>query len=243
MTMNAKLLIVVFAAVSTLASAQRAPRTAFAADKIDEAKAEAVAKGKPIAVVITDTKSSCPKCQDGNSEVFARLRSKYVMVVEDSAEKVKLPQNVRRTADTVFTTKGNIIPIVAVLANDDLRLLGGLCYKQISAGEAKAFRALDQEVEESLAKGGGAAAAQPAANATRTDAPKESAEACDEEDSGVRDWTNLDGKTIRAAAIAFDKGKVSFRMENGKVVEYPVNKLSEQSRKSLAESYPEASAD
>jgi hypothetical protein len=238
--MNKTLILVLCAGFSTMAYAQRAPRTAFAADKMDEAKAEALAKGKPIAVVITDTKSSCPKCQDGNVEAFARLRSKYVMVIEDKAEKGQLPQNVRQTVNTVYTTKGNIIPIVAVIANDDYRLLGGLCYKQISEGESKAFRALEQEVEESLAKGGAAAAPKPAAQSA---APAATAKASDEDESDIRDWTNLDGKTIRAAAIAFDNGKVSFRMENGKVVDYPVKNLSEESRESLAKTYPEASAD
>lgn len=239
--MTRSLILLLCAGFSTMAYAQRAPRTAFAADKMEEAKAEALAKGKPIAVIITDTKSSCPKCQDGNVEAFARLRSKYVMVIEDEASKGKLPQDVRQTVNTVFTTKGNIIPIVAVIANDDYRLLGGLCYKQISEGESKAFRALEQEVEESLAKGGGAAvAAKPAAQSAT---PAATAKASDEETSEIRDWTNLGGKTIRAAAIAFDDGKVSFRMENGKVVDYPVKNLSEESRESLAKTYPEAAAD
>lgn len=214
------------------ASAQKLPRGAFQADKFDEAKAEAVAEGKPLAVIITDTKSTCPKCEAGNAEAFNYLKRKYVMVVEDKASGGTLPQGVKQKVLPVYTSKGNIIPIVGVVANDDFRLLGGLCYKQISVDARKAFRTLDQEVEESLAQGGAAAAPE-------NPAKKPESEGYQKADDTVasRDWTNSEGKTIRAAAVAYDSGKVSFRLENGKLVDYPLEKLSAASRKVLAEAF------
>lgn len=50
-----------------------------------------------------------------------------------------------------------------------------------------------------------------------------------------REWTNTDGKTIRAAVKAADATNVSFLTDNGQVVSYPLEKLTEESRKVIAE--------
>lgn len=221
-------------AASPFAAAQKAPRGAFGPDQMDEAKAAAAAAGKPLAVIITDTESTCPKCQAGNVEAFANLRRDYILVVEDGSKGIKLAADVAGKTHPVYTTKGNIIPIVAVLAADDLRLLGGLCYKQISEDSRKAFKTLDEEVLASLAEGGKEAPAP----APATGSAPEEQEACDDE--GMANWTNKDGKAIRAEAIGVSNGKVSFRMENGKLVDYRVDQLSEVSRKALAKEFPKA---
>ncbi|MEM9479101.1 MAG: c-type cytochrome domain-containing protein [Verrucomicrobiota bacterium] len=48
-----------------------------------------------------------------------------------------------------------------------------------------------------------------------------------------QDWTNTDGKTIRAALIKVANDKAHLRLSNGKIYEYPIEKLSEESRKQL----------
>lgn len=51
----------------------------------------------------------------------------------------------------------------------------------------------------------------------------------------TRAWTNADGKEIRAAVKSADATTVTFLMDGGKEVKYPLAKLSEESRKAIAE--------
>ncbi len=50
-----------------------------------------------------------------------------------------------------------------------------------------------------------------------------------------RAWTNSDGKEIRAAVKSADATTVTFLMDNGKEVKYPLAKLSEDSRKTIGD--------
>ena len=45
--------------------------------------------------------------------------------------------------------------------------------------------------------------------------------------SEERDWTNAEGKTIQAALVEVNGDKAKLRLKNGKVVDYPIEKLSE----------------
>jgi thiol-disulfide isomerase/thioredoxin len=51
----------------------------------------------------------------------------------------------------------------------------------------------------------------------------------------TRSWTNADGKEIRAAVKSADATNVTFIMDGGKEVKYPLAKLSEDSRKTITE--------
>lgn len=48
-----------------------------------------------------------------------------------------------------------------------------------------------------------------------------------------RAWTNAEGKEIRAAVKAVDTTHVTFLMDGGKEVKYPLDKLSEESRAAI----------
>ncbi len=50
-----------------------------------------------------------------------------------------------------------------------------------------------------------------------------------------RSWTNSDGKTIQAAVVKADEKNVTFLMATGKSVDYPLDKLSDESRKFIEE--------
>ena len=45
------------------------------------------------------------------------------------------------------------------------------------------------------------------------------------------EWTNSDGKTITAEYVGLENGKVKLKLGNGKVVAYPLAKLSDESQK------------
>lgn len=51
----------------------------------------------------------------------------------------------------------------------------------------------------------------------------------------MRAWENADGKTIEATLLSVADGKAKFRMKNGRVYDYPLEKLSKESREEIAE--------
>lgn len=46
-------------------------------------------------------------------------------------------------------------------------------------------------------------------------------------------WTNKEGKTITATPLEINDETVKFRLTNGKVISYPINKLSDESQRAL----------
>ena len=50
-----------------------------------------------------------------------------------------------------------------------------------------------------------------------------------------RAWTNLEGKTIKASVLALEGGNVKFKFSNGKTVDYPLEKLSEDDQEAIKE--------
>jgi thiol-disulfide isomerase/thioredoxin len=58
-----------------------------------------------------------------------------------------------------------------------------------------------------------------------------------------REWTNASGGKIKAAVKSADDKKVTFLMPNGKTVDYPLEKLSDESREAIAEALEAAGED
>ncbi|MCW1886819.1 thioredoxin family protein [Luteolibacter flavescens] len=207
-----------FTLLAGAAFAAEAPRGSFTGADYEAARAKSKETGKPIAVVVTDTESTCPMCQSGNEAIFKQMRSDYILVIEDEARKDKLPGNIKQATYETYKTKGNVIPIVTVFSSEaDNKILGGMCYKQIGEDSRKAFKNLDAEVEK-------AAASVPAKAAETKDADKS---------SGMREWTNAEGKKIKAELVSSTDTKATFKLENGKTVEYALDKLSKESREEI----------
>ncbi len=221
----------VIALATLLAPAALAvPRGSFPGSEYEAAKAKAAETGKPVAVVVTDTASTCPKCQAGNAAVFKEMRSDYVLVIKDKARNDTLPQNIEQRTHEIYRSKGNFIPIVTVLSPDD-KVVGGLCYDQISKDSRRAFRDLDKEVADGLSS----SSDSPGETTTREDTPEPSAAGSGD---GMREWTNVLGHTITAEALAVTALEVTFKMKDGNVVDYPLDRLSDESRKALEEIHP-----
>lgn len=53
--------------------------------------------------------------------------------------------------------------------------------------------------------------------------------------SDLRAWANVHGKTIEATLLGVNEGRARFQMRNGRTFEYPLEKLSGQSRNEIAE--------
>ena len=223
--MKTKMFFLLLIGLMSAALGQDGPRGSYFSGDYEAARAKAKETGKPIAIVTTNLVSSCPKCLNGNDEVFKQMKSDYILVIDDDkANKGKLPEKTKQSTYPIYKSKGNFIPIVAVLSPDDDRLLGGLCYNQIAADGRKAFKTLETEIAASMADQPPAKEAAPAAGKTG-------------ETGGLRDWTNAEGKTIRAEALSGNEISVTLKLENGKVVDYPLEKLSEESRKLVSETF------
>lgn len=212
-----------------IASAQKAPRGTFNASQFAEAKAEAAAEGKNIAVIYTEIDSTCPKCRWGTEVAFKKMRSDYVLVLEDKAadsETGTLPRDVKQKTYLTYKRKGNFIPIITVFSPDAQRVLSGACYNQIAADERKWLKTIEEEI-----------ASQPAAESKPTETPAAPTEAAASGagKGGVREWTDVQGRTMKAEFVHADDITVTFKLENGKVIDLPMARLSEASRTLVAE--------
>lgn len=203
------------------ASGARPPSGAFTDEEYEAAKKKAVETDKPIAIVITELESSCPKCLSANEAIFRQMRADYVLVITAPTAKGKLPEKIKQKTYPIYKSKGNFIPIVAVLCPRTDKLLGGISYKQIAGGGKNAFKTLEQEVAAKTAEGAAPAPA-PAAGASGTKGI-------------VREWTNTEGVTIKAEALSSNGTHVTFKLESGKTVDYPLEKLSKESRDLVSE--------
>jgi thiol-disulfide isomerase/thioredoxin len=124
-------------------------------------------------------------------------------------EKAKVEYTIVESAEGPIEVTG--IPRVFVFGAD-----GNLVFDGRPSGAE-----FDKAVEDALEAAGGSDAgeeAKPAANLI-----------------DQREWTNAGGGKIKAAVKSADDTKVTFLMANGKTVDYPLEKLSEESREAIAE--------
>lgn len=218
--------------LSGLVCAQKAPRGSFNASQYAEAKAEAAKTGKNIAVIYTELGSSCPKCRAGTETAFGDMRSDYVIVLEDKgaeSETGTLPQDIKQKTYVTYKEKGNFIPIITVFSPETDTVLSGACYDQIAADGRKWLKNIEKEIASKPVV--------PAPKETPKAKSKESAPVtatkCDT--GGIREWTDVLGRTMRAEFIHADDMTATFKLENGKVVDLPLTKLSTESLATLEE--------
>ncbi|MEP4077890.1 hypothetical protein [Haloferula sp.] len=215
--------------LSGVATAQKVPKGTFNASQYAEAKAEAAEEGKNIAVIYTEIDSSCPKCRYGTETAFKDMRSSYVLVLEDKGAKSEtgtLPQDIKQKTYVTYKEKGNFIPIITVFSPDTDTVLSGASYDQISADERKWLKNVEAEIE--------AKPSEPAPKETEEAPSKETAETvC--ETGGLREWTDVRGRTMKAEFVHADDMKVTFKLESGKVIELPLSKLSDESQAAVKE--------
>lgn len=111
--------------------------------------------------------------------------------------------------------------MVLVTTADGSTNIKGMSYDALKGGQSrKAARELKKTLAEVNVLG-------EAPKAAEDDTPVAA------EDSKVEEWTNTDGKTIKAAVKSLDDTRVQFEMENGKSVWYPIDKLSSESQERL----------
>lgn len=129
-------------------------------------------------------------------------------------EKSKVEYTIVEGAEGPIEVTG--IPRVFVFGSD-----GFLAYDGSPSGPE-----FEKAVEDALAATGGGGEAKPAAAPSNLIAEQS--------------WTNASGGSIRAAVKSADDKKVTFVLANGKTVDYPLEKLSDESREAIAKAVEEA---
>ena len=200
------------------------PRGSFKSSEFEQARAESIQTGKPIAVVLTSFDGSCPHTDTGNEEIAKEMKRDYVLIYDSPRTLTAVGGPLVEAMSASMKSKGNMIPCVAVVDGDSLSYLGGVSYNGIRADIRKWEKTLRSEID-SARSGLGAKSEEPTEKTTSTDGDEDAAE--------IREWKNVKGQTIRATVISKDVLNVTFEMEDGKFVKYPLNLLSEKSRAAL----------
>lgn len=194
--------------------AEEIPRGAFKSSEFEAAREAAKTQGKALVYIETDSKSSCPKTQWGTSEAYSELKRDYVLVVEDDADPSKVDVTALNAAIIKTSKIGNFTPRVTVVEPEKLGFITGTDYSNMS-NDKRWAKKLDEAVTTAMAPKAGTPAVPSAGSAP------------------VQDWTNTEGKTIRASLLERKGEVISLKLENGKIVDYPVAKLSPESKAAL----------
>jgi hypothetical protein len=210
-----KTLLCALVGLSGMAAAEDMPRGAFKSSQFNEAREAAKAQGKALIYIETDSKTTCPKTEWGTAEAYSALKRDYVLVIEDDSDPANVDVKEMNSAIIKTSKIGNFTPRVTVVNPDKLEFITGTDYSNMSKDKRWAKK-LDETVAASL---------KPATAETSEPAAAKTAE--------LRDWTNTEGKTIRATLIEKKETVVSLKLENGKVVDYPIDKLSAESKAAL----------
>jgi len=129
---------------------------------------------------------------------------------------------------------GGTIPIVLVTTADAEKGLKAFSYNTMKSDMRKAVRELRDFLETADVMGGGGGDAV-GADKDGDDKSEATSEAGGDLIAETQEWTNTSGNTITAAIRAVTAGKVMFVMPGGKVVPYPMIKLSDESQKKIEE--------
>lgn len=195
-----------------------APRGSFKSSQFAEARKAAREQGKVLVYIETDSKSTCPKTQWGTKEVYQEFKREHILVVNDNSdpENVEVKEMFPAVAETVKKI-GNVSPRVTVVEPETLNFITGTDYRKMSS-DKRWSKKMETAINE-------ATAAKPKEE-TAPEAPKKD----DAKPAPVREWVNTEGKTIRASFVSRKDGTVTFKMKNGKTVDYPLDKLSDASK-------------
>jgi hypothetical protein len=188
----------------------------FLSSQFKEAQSAAKAQGKALVYIETDTESSCPKTQSGTSEAYSALSRDYILVVQDDA----LPECINVVAMYAAINEtvkiGNSSPRITVVEPTKLKFITGAGYNVISTNKN-----WDKEMKAKIDE------------AMKPLTSSKTATAITSKTELLYDWTNTEGKTIRAALIEKKENSVILKLESGKTVEYPLEKLSTETKASL----------
>lgn len=119
----------------------KVPSKVYQIAELEKAKAEAIEKGKPLAILYSDAESTCPLCSDASTTMMKELGSKTVMVYIKTRD--GLP---RLVIDTL--TPGKYIPKIAVFDSKLEKPLGMVTYEAVKEDSRSAFRNVEKAIRD-----------------------------------------------------------------------------------------------
>jgi hypothetical protein len=199
----------------------------------DEAKAEALKKKKPLAILVVDERTEEASVKEAGHRAFWALEKDATMVVVMSN---LMSAAKSRMSDTVYATLtgaelGKATPKLMMVSTDATVVLGKMTAEQLIAADEKVVKAFAQEMDRAN-KNPAAAAATVAAGGSSTAG---SVGAVVIKNPVAAAWTNSGGQTIQAAVVEVAADKVVFLMANGAKVDYPLINLDAASQKRVEE--------
>lgn len=164
------------------------PKHAYRMDKLDQAKAEATAKGEPLAFIYTHEKTSCGLCRNASLNAADRLKSKTVVVYANSDQDGgALPPVVKEALAT--PEAGKYVP-KTVLVDAKLEKVLAVIPYALGDEQNKLIKAALRGVEKSPDPTNTPPAAAPA-----------SAPLARDETRALRTWTSRSGATLQARLL------------------------------------------
>ncbi len=209
-TFTAFLLIVSMAA-SAASGAFKLPSSVYRMNELEQAKAEALAKGKPIAFLFTDENTSCCLSTDASQRMASELKTKAVLVYYPGPGAVKLPPAALSALSS--PEAGMYIPRVAVMDAGMEKTIAIVPYGSPSE-MTKSLQDAKQAISRFKQSGGSLgtpstpatarvpapATPVPSANAPAP-APAPEPAATDAAQKEMRIWQSASGKTLEAALV------------------------------------------
>ena len=163
-----------------------------------------------------------------SSAAFKDFRSSGVVVFANSkTERSKLPKG----AMEVRKSAGNIIPMVFVTSADGTKGVKAFSYDTLKKGTRDANRELRSLLKEdpNLFDSGNS----PSDTEDPDSGEKTTGSGSPNLLAASQEWTNAEGTAITAAIQKVQDGNVHFLMPNGKVIPYPLTKLSADSQSKI----------
>jgi hypothetical protein len=143
------ILFALFALGITAIAEVKIPKSVYRADEFEKAKADAKAKGKPVSILYTSEKSTCPLCNNATLRAVKELNGKTVMVYFDTKESgyEKMPPAVQQAMRA--SELGSYIPKLAVFDTEVTNAIAYVAYSNDDKVLDKAYREAGKKIRES----------------------------------------------------------------------------------------------
>ena len=107
------------------------------ADKLEKAEEKAKKFNRPVAFLVSDTKTTCPLCSECSRTMMKELSQSTVMVYTN-VKQSKVPAPVTKLAASEVA-KVRVYPYVIVVDPEYKQLIGVLTYDEVKKDSNKAF--------------------------------------------------------------------------------------------------------
>ncbi len=208
------------------------PKQVYRMDRLEQARAEAQAKGQAVTIIWTQEKTSCGLCAAASLNAADTLDKKTVVVYADcDTEWQKLPAAVQQALRA--REMGRYIPKTVIMDSALTNVLAFVPYAS-GAEQDRLLKTVLKELPRSAPKTGVARTLSRPATPTFSIAP-----AADRE---FRTWKSLSGATTEAALVHERSGRVTLKRRDGTKIDLQVTNLAKDDQGYLQKIRDEAAS-